>query len=354
MISESDKEILNELNKELSKEVEEAKPEPVEESAEEEQESEEETEQEDPEQEEEEQEEAEEEEESSEEGKPPSAHIAKESAAPTAKAEGEPDYKKLYESVMAPFKAVGKTMEVRNPEEAQKLMKMGADYTRKMQEISGHRKTIMLMEQNGIDEEKLKFLIDVQNKNPEAIQKLLKDSKIDPLDIDVDGEVNYQTKVSSVTDVEVEAKSVLEELSSTDEGKATIQTIRNTWDPESIHFAFNNPQVFNTIHEHIESGAYQQIMTELERQITLGNVPANGSILEKYNVIGNQLFGTGEPNNATDRKPIKTRVATHSSVDGQKAKAASSPKGSKRQSLVLEDLMSLKDDDFLKAMKQKL
>lgn len=350
MISESDKEILNELNKELSKEVEEVKPEPVEESAEEEQELEEE----ESEQEEEQQEKIEEEEESSDDGEPAPAKVIEEPEEPIAKAEGETDYKKLYESVMAPFKAVGKMMEVRTPEEAQKLMKMGADYTRKMQEISGHRKTIMLMEQNGIDEEKLKFLIDVQNKNPEAIQKLLKDSKIDPLDIDVDGEVNYHTKVKSITDVEVEAKSILEELSSTDEGKATIQIIRNTWDPESIHFAFNNPQVFNTIHEHIESGAYQQIMTELERQTTLGNVPANGSILEKYNVIGNQLFGTGEPSNATDRKPIKTRVATHSSVDGQKAKAASAPKGSKRQSLVLEDLMGLKDDDFLKAMKQKL
>lgn len=263
------------------------------------------------------------------------------------------DYKKLYEEVMAPFKATGKMMEVRSPEEAQKLMKMGADYTRKMQEISHHRKKIILLDQNNIDDDKLRYLIDLDKKNPSAIQKLLKESAIDPLDIDVDGEVNYQPTVQSVSDKEVEAHTVLQELSSNDEGRATIAHIRETWDDEAIHFAFQNPSVFKTIHEQRESGAYAQIMAEMERQTTLGNLPAGGSILEKYNVIGNQLFGVAQ-SNTTTRKPIKTRVATHSSNNGSKAKAAGQPRTKVRTSLVLEDLMGLDDDAFLKAMKTKL
>lgn len=267
------------------------------------------------------------------------------------------DLNAFYHSVMKPFKANGKTIEIKNPEDAQQLMKMGANYTRKMQEISSHRKTIATLEEHGItSESELAFLIDLKNKNPEAIQKLFKESGIDPFDIDTTKDVNYKPKVHMVSEKTLDARSVLDDLRSTPSGSETLNLIADTWDNESTSFMWDNPQSFQIIHEQRESGVFDKIMQEVDRQTALGYLSPNQSIMEKYNIVGNQLFLDGQPNDNNTRKPIDTRTATRSSANrsSDRAKAASSPRASKRTSMVLEDYSKLSDSDFLKAMADKL
>lgn len=267
------------------------------------------------------------------------------------------DLNEFYNSVMKPFKANGKTIEIKNPEDAQQLMKMGANYTRKMQEISTHRKTIATLEEHGITSEaELAFLIDLKNKNPEAIQKLFKESGIDPFDIDTSKDVNYKPKVNMVSEKTLDARAVLDDLRSTPSGSETLNLIADTWDNESTSFMWDNPQSFQIIHEQRESGVFDKIMQEVDRQTALGYLSPNQSIMEKYNIVGNQLFLDGQPNDNNTRKPIDTRTATRSSANrsSNRAKAASSPRASKRTSMVLEDYSKLSDSDFLKAMADKL
>ena len=269
------------------------------------------------------------------------------------------DYVGFYKTIMTPFKANNKTIELRSPEEAIQLMQMGANYTRKMQELSKHRKTIATLEENGINtDEDLTFIIDIKNQNPEAIKKFFKDNNIDPFDIDTSDEVNYRPKAKIVSEETLETRSILEDLNSNPEGSKTLKLIADTWDEESTRFMWNNPSAFKIIHEQRESGVYDQIMSEIDRQTTLGILQPHGSILEKYNIVGNQLFGTGgQPQNDTTRKPIDTRVASRSSAQrsNKRAKAASSPRAGKRtSSMVLEDLAGLDDDKFLEAMKNRL
>lgn len=267
------------------------------------------------------------------------------------------DLNAFYESVMKPFKANGKTIEIKNPEDAQQLMKMGANYTRKMQEISSHRKTIATLEEHGITSEaEIAFLIDLKNKNPEAIQKLFKESGIDPFDIDTTKDVNYKPSVNMISEKTLDARSVLDDLRSTPTGSETLNLIADTWDNESTSFMWDNPQSFQIIHEQRESGVFDKIMHEVDRQTALGYLSPNQSIMEKYNIVGNQLFLDGQPNDNNTRKPIDTRTATRSSANrsSDRAKAASSPRASKRTSMVLEDYSKLSDSDFLKAMADKL
>lgn len=267
------------------------------------------------------------------------------------------DLSAFYNSVMKPFKANGKTIEIKNPEDAQQLMKMGANYTRKMQEISSHRKTIATLEEHGITSEaEIAYLIDLKNKNPEAIQKLFKESGIDPFDIDTTKDVNYKPSVNMISEKTLDARSVLDDLRSTPSGSETLNLIADTWDNESTSFMWDNPQSFQIIHEQRESGVFDKIMHEVDRQTSLGYLSPNQSIMEKYNIVGNQLFLDGQPNDNNTRKPIDTRTATRSSANrsSDRAKAASSPRASKRTSMVLEDYSKLSDSDFLKAMADKL
>lgn len=267
------------------------------------------------------------------------------------------DLSAFYNSVMKPFKANGKTIEIKNPEDAQQLMKMGANYTRKMQEISSHRKTIATLEEHGItSESEIAFLIDLKNKNPEAIQKLFKESGIDPFDIDTTKDVNYKPSVNMISEKTLDARSVLDDLRSTPTGSETLNLIADTWDNESTSFMWDNPQSFQIIHEQRESGVFDKIMHEVDRQTSLGYLSPNQSIMEKYNIVGNQLFLDGQPSSNNTRMPIDTRTATRSSANrsSDRAKAASSPRASKRTSMVLEDYSKLSDSDFLKAMADKL
>ena len=264
-------------------------------------------------------------------------------------------YKQFYNAVMQPFKANGKTIEIKNPEEAMQLMKMGANYTKKMQEISQHRKTIATLSANGItSEEDIAFLIDLKNRDPDAIAKYFKDSELDPFDIDTDKEVVYKPKTKLISDVDINARQALDELKNSSSGRETINAI-SEWDEESIKFMWENPEAYKILHEQRESGVFDTILQEIERQTILGVLPPGGSILEKYNIVGNQLFNNGNPQHDNTVRPIDTRVATRSSAQrSQRAKAAGAPRTGKRTSMVLEDLANLDDDAFLKAMKNKL
>ena len=72
------------------------------------------------------------------------------------KSSGSVDYEAFYKKVMAPFKANGKMITLRSPEEAIQLMQQGANFTKKMQAIAPHRKLLIMLENNGLlDESKI-------------------------------------------------------------------------------------------------------------------------------------------------------------------------------------------------------
>ena len=269
---------------------------------------------------------------------------------------GEVDYKAGYEQIMAPFKANGKTMQVKSVEEAIQLMQMGANYTRKMQELQPHRKTLLMLENNGLlDEGKLSFLIDLDKKNPEAIKKLLQDAKIDPLDVDLEKESTYQEGNHKVSDEEAQFRLVLDELSSNPVGRETLQTINSTWDQASKEVLWKQPEVMNTIHQQRENGVYARIMAEIDRRRTLGVIQVGVPFLEAYRVVGDELHKAGAFNDlfkpkATAVAPVATRAAMPKPTGlDPKAEAAAVHRGSpSKTTSPLEAMQKASDDEFLK------
>lgn len=219
-----------------------------------------------------------------------------EAAAPSEKTEQEKvetvqevDYKAEYEKLMSPLKANGKSIELRSPQELIQLAQMGANYTKNMQQLAPHRKLLMMLEKAGITESNVGFLIDVHTKNPDAIKKLVKDSGLDPMDIDLNQESQYKAGNHSVTDAEVVFQETVQNLQSTEEGKTTILRVVNDWDDESKKVLGTNPEVLQTIHEQRINGIYDRIDAEVSRQRTLGMIPANASYLQAYQYVGNQI-----------------------------------------------------------------
>lgn len=292
---------------------------------------------------------------------------------PGSKAEGQtapPDYKAFYEKIMAPLKANGKTIELRDPEEAIQLMQMGANYTRKMQALAPHRKMLLMLENNGLlDEGKLSYLIDLDKKNPEAIKKLIKDSGLDPLEIDLDDPKAkpYLEGNHRVSDEEATFRTVLDELSSNPEGKATLQAIQTQWDQASKEVLWKQPDVMSLIHQQRENGIYDRIVTELERQRSLGQIPPNVPFLHAYKAIGDQLAAAGgfddlvkpapfqsHQQQPAQAAPVATTVARPkpAAANGDKVSAASPTRSTPRKAETTVNPLALSDDEFMKQVEQ--
>lgn len=277
----------------------------------------------------------------------------------------ETDYKSFHDQVMAPFKANGKMIQLKSPEEAIALMQMGANYTRKMQEIQPHRKVLLMLENNGLlDEGKLSYLIDLDKKNPDAIKKLVKDAGLDPMDIDTSEESAYRVGNHRVSDEEAAFRGVLDDLSTTDNGKQTLQVINSTWDQASKELLWKNPGVMNLINQQRELGIYDRILTEVERRKALGQVPINQPLLQIYQQVGQEMVAGNafadivqpaqQPRETV--APVASRVVPPKPVvkNGDRATAAAPSKAAAKPAKVIVNPLSMSDDDFLKQFQGRL
>lgn len=273
------------------------------------------------------------------------------------------DYKAGYERLMAPFKANGKMITPQSPEEAISLMQMGANYTRKMQALQPYRKVMLMLENNGLmDEDKLSYLIDLDKKNPEAIRKLLKESGTDPLDIDMEGEINYQKGNHRVSDTEAAFATELDDLKSTPEGQATLGVISQTWDEASKNALFENRGLLQTIQSQRENGIYDIISNEINRLQMLGQIPAGTPFIQAYNYVGDALAKQGafnhlagkpvepKPEVTAQRAAVATRVVkpkptvTHS----EQASAASPSRAAPKKVERFINPLAMSDEEFAK------
>lgn len=296
----------------------------------------------------------------------------KDQAKPEENQEQAPDYKSFYEKIMAPFTANGKKIELKDPAEAVQLMQMGANYTRKLQELAPHRKILAMLGNNQLlDEGKLSFLIDLDKGDPEAIKKLIKDKGMDPLDIDTNIEPAYQGGSHAVSDQEVAFRTQLEDLSSTDTGKQTLHEVNDKWDQASKDMLFQSPEVLSIIHSQRETGIYSKITDEMDRQRTLGQLSATTPFLEAYKTVGDQLQAAGVFNNlgqsnatteqsnittgASAAKPtpevVTTRAATPKPIvdNGDRAGAASPSRSAPGTAKEVKNFLAMSDEDFLKS-----
>lgn len=265
------------------------------------------------------------------------------------------DYKKFYEKIMTPFKANGKLITLKTPEEAIQLMQMGANYTRKMQAIAPYKKTLLMLENNGLlDEDKLSFLIDLDKKNPEAIKKLIKDAGIDPMDIDTSTEPQYKEGSHKVSNEEAAFMTVLDDLKQSQDGMQTIKEINSNWDDASKNILWSSPDIMRTIHQQRENGVYQLIVDEMERQRTLGNISPETPFLVAYKQIGDALVANKQKA-VPQPVAVKAKTVKTSTVkNNEKAKAAAPNRTTPSAPKRFINPLAMSDEDFLKQMKDRL
>lgn len=283
-------------------------------------------------------------------------------------AEATVDYKAAYEQIMAPFKAAGKTIQLQSPDEVIQLMQMGAHYTKKMQALQPNLKLLRMLQNNDLlDEGKISYLIDINRKDPAAIQKLMRESGIDPMDIDTSVEPAYKPGNHRVSDEEIKFQTTLEEVTSDPVGKDLVFQIHKTWDTASKNAIFADPNIMQVLAEQKSNGIFDTISSEIERRKTLGRL-GNEPFLQSYEQVGKELQAQGKltprPTNnpqpqpapkpaagqADQRRVVETRPAATKTVSNSDRARAASPTRAAPKKAAAQDFnpLSLSDEDFEK------
>ena len=269
------------------------------------------------------------------------------------------DYEAEYKRLLAPFKANGREISVKSVDDAVTLMQMGANYNKKMAALKPSLKLMKLLENNGLlNEEKISYLIDIEKKNPNAIQKLVKDSGIDPMDFDAEKAGEYKPKIHTVDDREMDLDTVLDEIQDTPSYNQTLQIVSKSWDGASKQVVANTPQLLKVINDHVANGIYNIISEEVERERVFGRL--NGlSDIEAYRRVGDAIQARGGFNHLgnaqakTSQAPVVVQPKPKKVEDdklNEKRRAASSTKPANTSQASNDDFnpLSLSDEEFAK------
>jgi hypothetical protein len=257
---------------------------------------------------------------------------------------------------MAPLKAAKRTIKVTNPDDARRLMQMGVDYSRKMEQMKPYLRVLKTLEKNDLlDIDKVNFFIDLDKKNPDAIRKFLKDSEIDPMDLSLEDSADYKPNDHTVGDNEILLEEVLEDIRGSKAFDRTVDVITNQWDTASRQILMDNPRIIQILNEHVEAGIFDQIADVVASEKTFGRLTGL-SDLEAYKAVGDAIQEKGgfKPNSAETSPGGNTNQdfsqdPTGSDSDDKlknRKRAASPTKGSAGAGKPKVDIMGMTDEEI--------
>jgi hypothetical protein len=258
--------------------------------------------------------------------------------------------------LFSPFKANGRMMAVNNIADAMTLMQKGANYNKKMASVKPHLKTIKVLEKNGLlDESQLNLAIEVMQGKPEAIAKLIQDKNLDVLTLNSATE-DYVPDAYTVSDEEINLDSALDDIKTSSAYAETLDIISNKLDEPSRKVLLASPEGIKLINEHVESGLYEEIMTIVDQERTLGRLTGL-SDLDAYKATGLRLQEAGafgDPSGKPKARPTSNEVANtkakakKDAARKSKKKAAASPTASPGKQKIADDfdILNMSDEEL--------
>ena len=263
------------------------------------------------------------------------------------------DFEAAYKRITSPFKASKRMMQVDNVDDAIALMQKGADYHNKMKTIAPHLKMVSMLEKEGLlDQAKLNNLIDISKKDPKAIAQLIKDSGIDPLDIDTDEEVGYKPTEYGISDKEFQINQAIDDIRDTPSFDKTISVLAKEWDDESKKLISDNPTIIGILNDHVENGVYDKVQSVMDTERALGRLQMPD--VEAYRQVAEHLFNSGaivqegQVNQSPNASVPKTKARDDVAIKQKRKAAASTKKTTTKNATVPPNYLNMTDEEFMK------
>lgn len=268
------------------------------------------------------------------------------------------DYEEFFKTITKPFKANGKDFQVLDPNDAISLMQKGTDYVKKMTEIKPLRRIGKLLEENKLSEDDLAYLIDLKNKKPEAIAKLLKDSEVDLYGFDVEQGNDYAPVAPVVNEIDDALQSTLDDLQANSASfNQTIAVVGQQWDVKSRETVAQHPQLLRVLDAQVANGTFAKIDSVVQYERALGRLDGMTDI-QAYAEIERRLQAA-QPQSQPVQAPVVIPAVNTPQPNVQQQKLAEQrrqaapPRQTKVESKPsLNNLSVLSDEDFMKHLAQ--
>ncbi|ANB91476.1 hypothetical protein MOVS_05205 [Moraxella ovis] len=270
------------------------------------------------------------------------------------------NHQEFYNTLTKPFKANGREFQITNPNDMIALMQKGLNYSKKMEEMKPNLNLIKTLEQYGLtDESKLSYLIDLHNKKPEAIAKLIKDSEIDLYEFDTEQANHYvpQSKVVHKSQLE---EVISEVVDANPEFNSVLNSIYTDWDNQSKQAVIDNPNILRIISEQQTNGIYDKIMNIMEYEKAVGRLQGT-AYLQAYSEIENRLLGGSTEGQASQQPqqqaqaftaPRPNQTNNSSNTSEQKRKVASPSTNTTKPSTEVIDPLKMSDEELIAYMEK--
>lgn len=197
-------------------------------------------------------------------------------------------YRDFFTAVTATFKANGTDFTITDPNDIISLMQKGLNYNQKMAGIKPYYALIETMKENGLtNAQDLGFLIDIKNKKPEAIAKLLQESGHDAYDLNEEKANGYVPTQVDVSARRGEMLAIEQEYQNDPDFSVVLGEI-STWDEASKKAIMENPSIVRMIMDHKKQGILDQVMPIAKQELALGRT--QGSLLNVYDQVGRAMF----------------------------------------------------------------
>lgn len=275
------------------------------------------------------------------------------------KAQDAPTLPEGAERIFETFRANGRDMKVKSVDEAIRLMQMGANYSQKQAANKVNLGYVKVLEQNGLlDHEKLAYLVDLANKKPEAIAKLVKDANFDVHDVDEAAVTGYKAKSLAPSAAQLDLDEVIADIKGTSQFDRLVSEMKG-WDEKSQALLGQHPASLRQLTQQMENGVYDTIMDEVNRRQVLGEL-TGVPIMQAYNDVGQEMAQAGHFNAPAPKGPVKklvtpgkkTSPAKPADEDRRRAAAPSKGASTKEAAPQKLDFLNMSDADFAKYTKQ--
>lgn len=228
------------------------------------------------------------------------------------------------ELLTKPFKASGREVVFKDPQDILRLMQQGFDYQKKMAGFKPQKRIIKTLEQHGLlDEAKLNQLIELSQGKPEAVAQFLKDRNIDTYELPDVEEKPHQYGNYMVEDRRIDFEEKVNELRGSQYGNAVLSFV-NSLPDEDFATIFSNQSILDDLTFHAQSGLLDDALNQLAADRAVGKVPSDMSALDAYNAISGYLY----QQNQAKYNPNQPRVVGNNLQTEPQQQRPVSPKAS--------------------------
>lgn len=260
------------------------------------------------------------------------------------------EYKAFYDELTAPFKAAGKEVQISNAADIKALVQQGISYSQKMAAMKPGLNILRTLDQHNLnDPDKISYLIDLHNKKPEAIAKLIKESEIDIYDFDTEEQSSKYVPDTKVRD-QTKLEEVVNELSTNEGFSEVFNTISTEWDVASRQAIIDNPGLLKIIQAQKESGAYDRITEAVAHERMLGRL-TDVNYIDAYVAVEQGMFAQQAPSKPKQSFKATRPKSTTSNNSSKKRKVASPTSGGNKVEGEFNPLQ-VSDEELLQMMNQ--